>query len=392
MFSIFPNLCSFFVFLAPTGVRTPTVTSRGSRSVTLQWLQPTRPNGIIVLYRVYIADSAIETAERTLNVQSLLPFTTYQYILEACTEVGCANSSSASVDTLEDTPEGLDPPTLFALSSTTVQASWSPPSTPNGVITRYELLRVFGPDLSQNELVANTTELVVTVSQLLPNTLYHFKLLGYNNVDFITSNVSSVTTLEDTPEQILPPDIAVVSSTSLLVTWKEPLQPNGLITNYTVFQNGMSVFSGKTNFSYLSSGLKPFTVYTYFILVCTSQGCGASSTTSERTAEAIPESIQQPEVTEISSSSAKIVIKPVGKPNGVVRYILRLSGEFLVNYVNGTRESIVETRVAYNESTTGSVTVEELIPFTPYSTWLEVMNSAGSLLGDHMSFNSSSAG
>ena len=329
----------------------------------------------------------------TVIAKSLEPFTTYEFILEACTQVGCMNSSSASVTTTEGVPIGLDPPSLLSLSSSIVQASWTIPSEPNGIIAYYELFRVFGDELSQTELVANTTELVASVSGLLPSTLYYFRLIAYNSFGSASSNISSITTPEDTPEQIIPPDVAVVNSSSLLVTWQEPLQPNGVITNYTIFRNSASVFiEYNMNYTFLDTDLMPFTTYTYFILVCTAKGCGASQTTSQTTEEAIPESIQQPDVVSVASNSAMVNIKPVDKPNGNVRYILRVSGEFLLGYSNDSRQTIVETRVVFNETEPSQLSIIDLLPFTSYSMWIEVTNNAGSAFGDVIFFTTLSAG
>ncbi len=344
------------------------------------------------MYTVYIADTAIGTTSNTVTAHSLEPFTLYGYTLEACTDVGCANSSMGSVFTIEGVPVGLSAPSLVGLSSTRVQASWTNPSQPNGVITRYELFRVFGQDLSQTELIANTTQLFGVATGLVPNTLYYFKVIAYNSVGSVTSNVSSITTPEDTPEQVLPPVLTVVNSTSLLITWQEPLQPNGIIISYTLFRDGTSIFIGVTDFSFLDTGLDPFTEYEYFIVACTAEGCGASTSTSENTDEAIPESVQQPEITSFSSNSASILVKPVGQPNGLVTYILRISGEFLLGYNGDIRITTVETRVIFNNNIPGEAVVADLIPFTDYTVWVEVMNTAGSVFSEIDVFTTSQAG
>ena len=358
----------------------------------MQWDPPIQPNGIIILYRLYIADTFIETTGTIVTVQSLEPFTTYEYVLEACTVVGCTNSSVGFVSTVEGVPAGLDPPSLIGLSSTIVQASWTMPSQPNGIISYYELVRVFGDDLSQTELVANTTNLIASVSGLLPSTLYYFRLIAYNSFGSVNSNVSMITTLEDTPEQILPPVVTVVNSSSLLVSWQEPLQPNGVITNYTIFRNSVSVVIGYMNYSFLDTDLLPFTTYSYFILACTAKGCGASQTTSEMTDEAIPESIQQPDIISVTAYSVMVNINAVGKPNGIVRYVLRITGEFLLGYDNDIRQTIIETRLVYNETDPSQLSITGLVPFSSYSILLEVTNSAGSVSGDLVPFTTLTAG
>lgn len=352
------------------------------------------PNGIIILYRIYIDGSSVQTTDQVVTVSSLQPFTTYSYNLEACTAVGCTNGTVTTIATAEGIPEGLAPPTFVPLSSESVEVMWTSPTNPNGVITHYEVFHVFGEDLSQTELVDNTTGFSSVVSDLSPSTLYYFKVVAHNSAGYVSSNISSIKTPEDTPEIIFPPNITVISSSSLLITWKEPEEPNGVITNYTLFRDLFSVFVGKANLSYIDTGLENYTFYSYFIVVCNSKGCGASTSSVERTAEASPEMLQEPAISSITSESAVISLSPVGKPNGIVSYILRVTGEFLINYEdNNVRQTITETRVVHNHTETEQVIiVENLLPFTSYDVQLEASTSAGSTFGDIVSFTTLQAG
>ena len=58
------------------------------------------------------------------------------------------------------------------------------------------------------------------------------------------------------PEQVAPPTVSAVSSTSLYVTWAPPGRPNGIIIGYRLISltEGTTVrLSGETS-SYLLSG------------------------------------------------------------------------------------------------------------------------------------------
>lgn len=368
------------LLVVPVGVQAPTASTIGSQTLILTWSPPVQPNGVITSYRLYIGHISILT-NPSVVLDNLTPFTEYEYQVEACTVVGCGNSSVASSMTLPGTPSGLSPPSLTELSPTSIQANWAPPSEPNGIISHYELVRVFGSELSQEEIVFNGTELQTGVSNLFPNTLYFFKVVAYNSVDSVSSDTANITTPEDIPDLIQPPIIAVINSTALLVSWIEPLQPNGEIIEYRLVQNGNIVFSGLLKM-YTHTKLEPFTMYSYTIMACTIKGCGSSTQSSARTDEATPEGLVNPTVIDTQSNSITLQLNEVEKPNGIVTYVLYITGEHLVGTGENGRVTQFYTTNLYNSTDVGEVVAEDLIPFTPYLFELEVVNSAGTLLGN----------
>ena len=90
----------------PSGVRPPRLTVVSSTSILINWTTPLTPNGGITSYNVFLTtpeSRAIvqSTVPGTFLLEELTPFTEYSILLEACTLVGCANSSSASARTME---------------------------------------------------------------------------------------------------------------------------------------------------------------------------------------------------------------------------------------------------------------------------------------------------
>ena len=385
-------LCkSLYYFVVPIGVQTPIVTTPRATSLEFSISPPTQPNGIIISYRLYIADTVLSISGLTVLADNLQPFSIYVYHLEACTIVGCRNSSEGTNMTLPAAPVGLTPPTLNELSPTSIQATWTPPSYPNGIILYYELVMLSGQDLSQEMVVFNGSHLQATVSHLTPNTVYYFKVKAYNIAGSVSSNSSFVTTPEDIPDQIIPPTVTVINSRSLHVTWQEPLRPNGQIINYTLLQNGAVIFGG-LQFNYTVTNLQPFTEYSYAIQACTEQGCGTSSQSTARTAEDIPDGYVAPIVPTITAQSATIAVTEVGHPNGIVYYILVVTGEFLLAKTPSGRLSSVESRTVFNSSIVGDITIASLIPYSQYEVQLVVTNSAGSLYGEPFNFTTAQAG
>ena len=287
----------------------------------------------------------------------------------------------------------MSPPVLTALSPTTVRATWTEPVTPNGIITSYSLVRLFGAGLSQQEIIFTGLQLQAVAMNLSANTVYFFIVIARTDGGNTSSIATNVTTPEDIPDCIIPPVVAVVNSTALSVSWQAPCEPNGVITGYRLIQGSQEIFAG-LEMMFVVTSLAPFTEYSFTIMACTVKGCGSSSPTTQRTAEAIPTNYVEPNVTDTRTSTATIVINPVMSPNGVVQYSLSVMGEFLLTptVLGGMRNSTVETREVYNAGIVGTVVVDDLVPFYEYQCVLVVTNSAGNLTGNVFTFMTAAAG
>lgn len=370
------TLCHYSLTV-PEGVSAPVVIGVGSRELTVTWAPPATPNGVIILYNLFVnGDILFSGADNFTIVGGLLPFMEYTLVLQACTAIGCASSDPHVAQTLPDAPTGLASPIVTVLGPSSVFVTWAEPNMTNGMILRFELFRAEGADSTMFELIFNDTERVMqtTVTGLVPNTLYQFRLLAFNTGGSVSSPTVRITTLEDIPDDISPPVIEVINSTSLDVTWSPPAVPNGEIILYNLTLDGEVIFSTESELSYSVTGLQPFTVYVFSIVACTVRGCGSSNQSTARTAEAIPSGYVEPTIANISSSQIILDISPVLRPNGIVNYVLYVTGEFnsgLSGQLTASNSSLLPSRV----------TIADLIPFTNYSFFLEAENSAGVLTG-----------
>ena len=354
-----------------------------SRGLTVTWSPPTVPNGVITLYSLFVGGEVLFTGPQNITtISGLQPFTEYTLFLQACTSVGCANGTSSVGQTRPDAPMGLAPPILTVLGPSSIFAQWQLPNDPNGVIMRYELRRLLdATDVPTFEILFNdlNLEMEFTITGLLPNTQYTFQLLAFNAGGSVSSSPIQALTLEDIPDEISPPMVGVATSISLEVSWSSPGVPNGDIILYNLTLNGDVVFSTEQNLSFTITNLDPFTSYTLTIIACTLQGCGSSNRTTAMTSEAIPEGHMQPTISSISPYDITMVINPVTQPNGIVNYVLYVTGDF-ESLVTG--ELLSGQRTVFNQSVLpAQVLIEDLIPFSNYSLSLEVGNSAGTLQG-----------
>lgn len=346
----------------------------------MAWAPPTLPNGLIVRYDLFINGEIVFSGSVNATiVDNLSPFTEYLLFVQACTSIGCANGSVVTGQTLPDRPMGLAAPNLTVLSPSSIEATWGVPSSSNGAIQRFELRRLFGPDLTQFEVIFDGLGLETTITGLTPNTVYTFQLFVYNAGGSGSSPTVSARTLEGVPDGVSEPTVVVVNATTLSVSWIEPAIPNGVISQYILVQNGSIVFTG-LSFSFVVSDLQPFTYYSFSVMACTVRNCSSSIPTVAMTPEATPQGYVPPSITRVTPFTIELTVNPVANPNGIVSYIL------YVDLEGGNRQAV------YNSSLPGAVLVENLSPFTNYTFVLEVMNTAGVLMGPEFDIQTSPTG
>ena len=322
---------------APEGLTPPSVTPVNASTIQVSWLPPSWPNGVIISYQVFrmgggsglqnmSAFSTSDAAVRSFSDGNLMPFTAYSYTLQACTAADCSLSTPGITTTGEATPTDLRPPTLTALSETSISIAWEGPGSPNGIVTRYTLV-ILPPQINVVVVVQETTELSRTISNLLPFTNYTVGLEACNSAGCISSN-NVVTTLESIPQFTSPPVAAVVNSTALRVTWAEPAIPNGVIILYELRRNGTLVYSNSER-SFVDAQLSPNTFYSYMLRAFTAAGAGDMSAVSDAvsTPPDTPEGVTPPSLQATSSTSITAMWVEPAMPNGEIqRYVLLLDG------------------------------------------------------------------
>ena len=92
------------MFLAPNSIDNPEAIEIQSQSLILSWDPPSISNGILIHYIIVQNSSELDrTFPNTtiLEIRNLLPFTTYQFTVMACTSVGCTESPPEFITTTE---------------------------------------------------------------------------------------------------------------------------------------------------------------------------------------------------------------------------------------------------------------------------------------------------
>ncbi|XP_012669614.2 phosphatidylinositol phosphatase PTPRQ [Otolemur garnettii] len=317
-----------------------------SGEIELSFLPPNSPNGIIQKYTIYLKRSngneerIINTTSLTQNIEGLKKYTQYLIEVSASTLKGeGVRSVPISVLTEEDAPDS--PPQDFSvkqLSGVTVKLSWQPPLEPNGIILYYT---VYVWDRSSLKTI-NVTETSLELSDLDYNIEYNAYVTASTRFgDGKTrSSILHFRTPEGAPSDP-PKDVHYVnlSSSSIILYWKPPLKPNGIIQFYSVYYRNSSgtfmqnftldeVTIDNMAISAIIDKLAIFSHYTFWLTASTSCGNGnkSSDIVQVYTDQDIPEGLVGNLTYEsISSTAVNVSWVPPAQPNGLVFYHVSLS-------------------------------------------------------------------
>ncbi|XP_065903762.1 protein sidekick-1-like [Dysidea avara] len=364
------------------------------RLLTLSWMPPDTPNGIIIQYEAQYSVNSTTSLEQFTDtlmgtVEGLLPVTIYTIQIRAYTRVGAGPfSDSITVMTLPEPPASVAGITIPAqsISSSMLTISWMEPDAPNGVITHYMVFYLpvsgpYGPIMTSNrrkrqlaqdgEFAMGFTGTSGTLTNLNGSVTYRIQVSAvalYNGEELLGSRSipEMITTSEGTPTE--PRDIVAtnVTQSSISLTWQRPDPPNGLITNFTVSYNAMEThFNQDTgqmdtftvnNFTSVElsddkisaslnlASLRPGTKYQFTIVAYTNVGPGPEAMISVSTLPDAPPTPKTPQLLRCAGpSNIEIEIQRSSDVNGPIIY-------YSVIVVSGGDE-------------TSSIDVEDIGPF-----------------------------
>ncbi|XP_032672556.1 Down syndrome cell adhesion molecule-like protein Dscam2 isoform X9 [Odontomachus brunneus] len=228
--------------------------------------------------------------EHHLQIMNLKTYTQYSVVIQAFNKVGAGPlSEECKQHTAEGVPE--QPPhdtTCTTLTSQTIRVSWmSPPlSAANGVITGYKV--IYGP--SDTWYDENTKDTKITSSSetilhgLKKYTNYSMQVLAFTSGgDGVKSAPIHCQTEQDAPEAPIAIKALVMSAESILISWRPPSQPNGVISQYTVYtkaDNAEEATSQKVppnQLTHEASGLDKQRRYEFWVTASTNIGEGEAS-------------------------------------------------------------------------------------------------------------------
>uniref|UniRef100_A0A3P9K2Y6 Protein tyrosine phosphatase receptor type Q n=1 Tax=Oryzias latipes TaxID=8090 RepID=A0A3P9K2Y6_ORYLA len=323
-------------------------------SITLMWLPPTQPNGIIVHYTIYYSDNG------TVRKQ-------YTFWMTSNTSQGDGGVQSKEFTLLlpEDPNGPVSNLTYQIFSSTAVIVSWDPPTEPNG--RPYYLLTLQEAGIFPNMTNQGTAAVNKTIKQTTTDNVYLFTKLRkyFPYVLTVTPatgagpayNHTTTMHLRTDDDPSSPPVLLStknLTSSSIQVVWQRPLEANGEITDYTLILSGPGGpnTTQTLNTSVIFTNLIPYTAYNLTIISATRKGVGPPLLLQLHTDEGPMSPPRNLTIFNHTAVSVWLSWEPPLEPNGVV-----------IKYGFRIRDLVTDT------NTSGSSTMKYLSGFRPYSSY-----------------------
>uniref|UniRef100_A0A8B9F884 Phosphatidylinositol phosphatase PTPRQ n=1 Tax=Amazona collaria TaxID=241587 RepID=A0A8B9F884_9PSIT len=353
--------------------------------INLRWLPPEQPNGLITHYEVLYSDSNdvfIKNASFTsISLSEMKPYTLYNISVRAFTRLGHGNQSSFPllVRTSETVPDSAPENITYRnISSMEIELSFFPPSIPNGIIQTYTIYlnRTNGTE----QRILNTTLVTLHITDLKKYAEYTVQVSASTTVgEGLRSSPLHILTDEDAPSS--PPEslsVKQLSGVIVKLSWKPPLEPNGIILYYTVYVwNKMSKRSvNVTETSLQFTDLEYNYEYSAYVTASTRFGDGniKSDTITFRTPEGAPSDPPKDVVyRNLTSTSVMLFWSPPQKPNGNVLYysvyFKNNSGIFIQNFTSYGNDS--------SGNMSQSAVLDDLAKYSHYTLWLTASTAFG---------------
>ncbi|KAM8974303.1 LOW QUALITY PROTEIN: phosphatidylinositol phosphatase PTPRQ [Pelodytes ibericus] len=357
-----------------------------STKVLLTWEPPVLANGIIIFYKItYWNLSHFLTStsnSSTIILSDLKKYAEYKVVVSSHTKHGDGNQTSdiLYMTTMEDVPDSAPEGITYRnISSTEIVVSFFPPSFPNGIINYYTLYITWMDGTMERAM--NTSQLSQNITGLKKYTSYILTVSASTiKGEGIPSAPYIIITDEDAPSS--PPlslYVKQLSSMIVKLSWRQPLEPNGIILFYTVYiwneESNKTINVVDTSVEMMD--LENNKEYNTYVTTSTRFGDGnvKSLTLKFRTSEGAPsDPPKNVSYRNITSTSVMVFWIPPTKPNGVIKfysiYYMNLTDTYIKNFTDDDISSVV-----YNSAL--SAIVDGLAKFSQYALWITASTAYG---------------
>ncbi|CAH2076525.1 unnamed protein product, partial [Iphiclides podalirius] len=229
--------------------------------------------------------------EHHLDILNLKTYTQYAIVVQVFNKMGSGPvSGEVRAYTAEGAPSAPPQDVLCTtLTAQTIRVSWvSPPlAAANGLIKGYKV--IYGPSDTWYDEKSKDTKITASSETILHGlkkfTNYSMEVLATTNGgDGVRSAPIHCQTEQDVPEAPRAVKALVMGPDSILVSWRPPAQPNGVVTHYNVYTQAQNtephpnkVPASQT--SYSATELKPGR-YDFWVTASTIIGEGQPSATA----------------------------------------------------------------------------------------------------------------
>ncbi|MDB6125237.1 MAG: hypothetical protein JWQ71_4230, partial [Pedosphaera sp.] len=356
--------------------------------------------GTTTNYGSYSSTNALPTTNVNLavvnSIANLQPATTYHFRIVASSSIGLVIGSDLTFTTGAAAPTAT---TLAATGITSASATLNSTVNPNGLTTaayfEFGLTTGYGLSTATNSLIATNTALgsANLISSLSPGTLYHFRIVAINSSGSALGSDLTFTTAPLVPVVTTLAATAVSPSNATLNATVNPGSGSttayfkyGPTTGYGSFSatNNLTATSSTLAVSTLISNLPPGSLFHFQVVAVNSAGSASGSDQTFTTLGAAP-TVTTVAATGIGATNA--TLRSTINPNGLATAAYFQYGTD-TNY--GTF-SATNNLAATNTSFAVSNLVSNLLPGTLYHFRSVAINSAGSALGQDLTFTTSLA-
>ncbi|XP_075198535.1 phosphatidylinositol phosphatase PTPRQ [Anomaloglossus baeobatrachus] len=317
--------------------------------ITVSWRRPQQPNGIITQYRVraFVKETAMAIENTILTGKYKYPYNSEYQTSTIVNE----NTKSLFLGQLKEAMSGVFEGSADIFSTAQSMSPVAFYNNPNGDTV---------VETVQDGIDIEAEQLSYMVEKLLPFTDYTIIVSAFTTVGEGPPTDIVIRTSEQVPSSVNNVYYQNISSTSVMVFWDPPLEPNGMITHYTVYamdlytKDAFHVITSNT--SMLITGLKKYMDYKVRVTASNSAGESAVSEDNNifvRTLEDAPGSPPQNLLSAgVNATAINLEWSSPAEPNGIV--IL-----YEIIYTNST------VILAQNTTST-TFTITDLNPYTLY--------------------------
>ncbi|XP_046841964.1 titin-like isoform X3 [Xenia sp. Carnegie-2017] len=388
-----------------------TLQRSSSTVLSLTWVIPSDPNGIIRGYNVSWSKvlndkngtvpmnrNSTNTTNTSFLISNLDPYSVYNVSLNAFTIVGSGEVVNSTKRTDEAVPSEPRNVRASNISSTQLNVSWDEPEKFNGVLLSYTVYYKLIRDDKNNVVHRTSYESrniysdvrTLILEELDKYSVYKVKVSASTSVgEGMNSTVKEFLTDEDTPGAPVNLTLQRSSSTVLELTWVVPMDPNGVILGYYVSWSKVmndknetvpiiknSTNTTKTSFSI--SNLDPYSVYNVSLNAFTFVGNGEAVNLSERTGEAVPSEPRNVRASNVSSTQLNVSWDEPEKFSGIL-----LSYTVYYKLIRNDNNKVLQRMNYKSTNTSPDVRTLTLTNGEKYSVY-EVKVSASTSVGEGM--------
>jgi phosphodiesterase/alkaline phosphatase D-like protein len=337
------------------------------------------------------------TAQAQAAIAGLAPNTTYHYRLVATNADGPSTSADAHFTTTGPAPTVSDEAAVEVAGGFELRGSVNPNGSATGYQFEYGTTASYGSKIPLVEATVGSGSADVpvaqTVSGLLPNTTYHFRLAAHSGANTATTGDRTFLTPPAPPSAPTAEAIAPEASANGFLL-KGVVNPNSLATTYhfefgttTAYGQNLpepdaSAGSGDSAVPVAQevTGLLPNTTYHYRLVASNSKGPGASSDQAFTMPPLKPSAISLP----VTEGAEGFTLHGSVNPNGA-----ETTYRFEFGITEAYGQSFPSTEASAGNGA-APVSVSQLVaglpPGVPYHYRLVAHNSGGTSFGEDQFF------